>query len=195
MKMDVKNRNTIAKAAEALEFGGVVMHPTETCYGLAVNIFNEGAIKKLYKIKGRNFKKPVSILVDGLGMAQEYGVFSDKATELATKFWPGPLSIVVPRKKTLPDFLNPGEELISFRYSADAFCESLVEAFGKPITTTSANFAGDDPLYSAEEFSDELDLIVDGGVLSFESPSTVVRVDGDRVQILRQGGVLIEDAS
>lgn len=193
MRIDIKDSNVIAKAAEVLEFGGVVMHPTETCYGLAVDIFNEKAIEKLYKAKGRDFKKPVSILVNGLEMAKKYGEFNEAAEKLAEKFWPGALSIVVPRKKSLPEFLNPGQDFVSIRYSADKFCSELVEAYSKPITTTSANLAGEPPLYVAEEFSEDLDLIVDDGEISINKPSTVVKVEGDGIVVLRQGGVLVEE--
>ncbi|PIR55348.1 threonylcarbamoyl-AMP synthase [Candidatus Peregrinibacteria bacterium CG10_big_fil_rev_8_21_14_0_10_36_19] len=194
MHHNVNDSETLLKAVEVLKNGGVVMHPTETCYGLAVDILNESALKKMYNIKGRDFNKPVSILVDGFGMAEEYGIFSDKALQLAHKFWPGPLSIVVPRKRSLPNFLNPGEDFVSIRWSGNSFCEDLVFRFGGPITTTSANVAGEDPLYEAIKFSDGIDLVVDGGVLSQNQPSTIVKVDGDRVEVLRQGGLLIEEA-
>jgi len=194
MNNDVNSHASLGLAVQTLKSGGLVMHPTETCYGLAVDVFNEVALKKLYKAKGRNFDKPVSILVDGLGMAQEYGIFSEKALELAHQFWPGPLSIIVPRKKTLPLFLNPGEEFVSIRWSANSFCEDLVYEFGGPITTTSANLAGEAPLYEPVKFSSYIDLVVDGGALSQNQPSTIVKVDGDRVEVLRQGDLLIEEA-
>ncbi len=194
MENDSSDPVSIVKAVKVLKSSGVVMHPTETCYGLAVDIFDEVALKRLYKVKGRGFDKPVSILVDGIGMAQEYGIFSEKALDLAHRFWPGPLSIVVPRKKALPNFLNPGEEFVSIRCSNEAFCDDLVCAFAGPISTTSANLAGKTPLYEPVKFSDDLDLIIDGGKLSQNQPSTVVRVEGDRVEVLRQGSLLIEEA-
>ena len=80
------------------------MHPTETCYGLAVDVFNELALRKLYKAKGMDFSKPVSLLVKDLEMAKKYGEFSELAVDLALKYWPGPLSIIVP--KDLPHFLR-----------------------------------------------------------------------------------------
>lgn len=184
----------IMEAARVIADGGVVMHPTETCYGLAVDIFNEEALKKVYRLKGRDYDKPLSILVHGMGMANEYGVFSKKAFELAEAHWPGPLSLVVPREKDLPDFLNPGEKFVSIRFSSEEFCSEIVKAVGNPITTTSANVSGQDPLYApnVEVFGDlvgDIDLLVDGGVLSGSRPSTVVKVDGDLVEVLRQGGI------
>ncbi|MBT4917425.1 threonylcarbamoyl-AMP synthase [Candidatus Peregrinibacteria bacterium] len=195
--LQINDDSVVDESVKSLLNGGLVMHPTETCYGLAVDIFNESALKKLYRVKGRDADKPVSILVDGLGMAMEYGIFSEKALELAHEYWPGPLSIVVPRTKTLPDFLNPGEEFISIRYSSDTLCEALPAKFGSPITTTSANLAGQDPLYEADmkrlgKEASTIDLVIDGGILSENKPSTVVKVEGDHVDVLRHGDITFE---
>lgn len=183
------------RVVEILKSGGIVMHPTETCYGLAVDVFNEEALKKLYKVKKMALDKPVSILVDGLGMAQEYGVFSEKAFELAQNYWPGPLSIMLPRKRNLPDYLNPGSEYVSIRCSSDDFCVKMVKEFGRPVTTTSANVAGQPQLYKVDKgqkFLNGVDFIIDGGEISQNRPSTIVKVDGDNVEIIRQGSVLCE---
>jgi L-threonylcarbamoyladenylate synthase len=186
----------VMQAARVLQGGGVVMHPTETCYGLAVDIFNEDALNKVYALKGRDADKPCSILVSSLAMAEKFGVFSDKAIELAGRYWPGPLSLVLPRTEELPDYLNPGNKFISIRFSDDAFCGELVKAFGRPVTTTSANVSGMPPMYSPDvesfgEKSKKIDLLVDGGDLKGESPSTVVKVDGQKIEILRRGGLKI----
>ena len=120
-KIKMTDKKAISRAVEVLRNGGVVMHPTETCYGLAVDVFNEKALEKLYRLKGRDADKPLSILVDSVGMAQEYGLFSEKAGELARKYWPGALSIVVPRKKSLSEFLNKGHDFVSIRNSSEIF--------------------------------------------------------------------------
>ncbi|NIA01790.1 MAG: threonylcarbamoyl-AMP synthase [Nitrospirae bacterium] len=187
-KIKITDENAVSRAVEVLRSGGVVMHPTETCYGLAVDVFNENVLQKLYKLKGRDADKPLSILVDGLDMAQEYGVFSEKAGELARKYWPGALSVVVPRKKSLPEFLNKGHDFVSIRNSSDTFSMEMVREFGGPITTTSANKSGGEPLYVAEGL-EGVDLIIDGGELLKNKPSTVVKVEGDNVQVLRQGDI------
>ena len=194
--LQIIDSEALDEAAFMLKNGGLVMHPTETCYGIAVDIFNEKALGKLYKVKGRDAEKPVSILVDSLEMAMEYGIFSDKALELAHEFWPGALSFVVPRKKRLPEFLNKGEKFVSIRFSSDSFITDVVKFFEGPITTTSANLAGMPPLYEVDlcQFGDEvdqIDLVVDGGVLSQNKPSTVVKVEGNYVEVLRQGDVLV----
>ena len=183
----------VEESGNVLKDGGVVMHPTETCYGLAVDVFNEKAIYKLYKVKEMSKDKPVSILVDSLGMAMEYGIFSEKALELAHEYWPGPLSILVPRKRNLPDFLNPGHEFVSIRYSSDEFSTNMVAALRRPMTTTSANKTTEPQLYKVEEMKG-VDLIIDGGEITMNKPSTIVKVDGDSVHLLRQGEILINES-
>ncbi len=192
-KININDRNAVSRALEVLRSGGIVMHPTETCYGLAVDVRNEEALRKLYRLKGRDANKPLSVLVDGFEMAREYGVFSEKASELARKYWPGPLSIVVPRGKVLPEFFNKGEGSVAIRYSSDEFGTRMVREFGGSVTTTSANRSGGEPLYSAEDL-EGVDLIVDGGEILKNKPSTVVEVEGDNIQVLRQGDIdLSED--
>lgn len=196
-KVFINDVEAISRTFNVLKNGGLVMHPTETCYGFAVDIFNKEALDKLYEVKGREENKPLSILVDSFEMANEYGVFSEKATKLAKKYWPGPLSIIVKRKKSLPDFLNKGQEGISIRFSSDNFCTEVVRKLGVPITTTSANVSGFEPLYEVnlDQFKEKanlIDLVVDGGKIQNNKPSTVVKVDGEKILILRQGALNIE---
>ena len=186
----------LQKAVEVIRRGGIVLHPTETCYGFAVDIFNEDALKKLYELKGRDAAKPISILVSNLEMAKKFGLFSEKAIELAEKYWPGPLTIVVPRSENLPRFWNPGGDFVGIRCSSDDFSLGLVKGLGGPVTTTSANLSGAAPLYSADigvfgEKAELIDCVVDSGKIAKNEPSTVVRVVGDEVEILRQGGLAL----
>lgn len=176
--------------------GGVIMHPTETCYGLACDVFSEQALEKIYEIKGRDAKKPLAILVADFEMAKEYGIFGAVAENLAKKYWPGALSIVVPRTEKLPEFLNKDEKFVSMRVSSDKFSTDLVKALKKPIVTTSANLAGENVMYEVdmEKFGEKknlIDFVVDGGKIPENKPSTVVKVDGGSVTVLRQGDVVI----
>ncbi len=190
MRIFIDDKAAVGKTVEVLREGGLVMHPTETCYGLAVDVFSEGALRKLYDAKGMPADKPVSILVDSLEMAREFGVFSDKASELADKYWPGALSILVPRTDKLPKFLNPGSEFVSMRISSMKFCVDMVSALGRPVSTTSANKFGEPEFYSPVEI-EGVDLLIDGGEIEKNKPSTIVKVEGDRIAVLRQGDVLI----
>ncbi len=195
--INIKKKGVFKLACDVLKHGGIVMHPTETCYGLAVDVSNEEALRKLYRVKGMSLDKPVSILVNSFEMAQKYGVFSEKAKEIARKYWPGPLSIVVRRSGNLPVFLNKDEKYVSIRFSDNKFCVGVVDAFGGPVTTTSANRSGGLPFYKVDldsdgDFLKGMDLIVDGGELVENKPSTIVKVDGNEVEVLRQGEVVLK---
>jgi L-threonylcarbamoyladenylate synthase len=185
-KINIDSVNAIENAVITFDEEGVVMHPTETCYGLAVDIFHEDALRKLYFMKDMKEDKPLSILVGDMEMAQEYGVFSEKALELAKQHWPGALTIIVPKTENLPAYFNKGHETIAIRISGLEFCRELVQHLGEPITTTSANKAGEAPLYSPMVMGG-VDLLVDGGVLEKKAPSTVISVIGDEVKVIRQG--------
>mgnify|MGYP003953909565 CR=1 FL=1 len=190
--ININDKNLYKTVNKVLWDGGVVMHPTETCYGLAVDVFNKSALKKLYELKEMSTDKPVSILIDSVGMAQEFGLFSDKAFDLASEYWPGPLSILVPRSKELPDFLNEDNDFVSMRHSSMDFCMNMVEEFGRPVTTTSANKTTESQLYLPDASSLKgVDLLVDGGEIKSNKPSTIVKVDGDNLTILRQGDLVL----
>lgn len=191
--------NDLEKAISVLKSGGVILHPTETCYGLACDVFSEKAVEKIYKLKGRDFGKPLAILVSDIEMAKEYGVFGVSALNLAEKYWPGALSIVVPRTEKLPAFFNKDEKFVSMRVSSDKFSTELVKVLGRPIVTTSANLAGEEAMYEVDFSGFErrgvrglISLVVDGGKIPLNKPSTVVKVDGESVTILRQGDVIVD---
>lgn len=186
----------LTAAVGVLHAGGVVMHPTETCYGFAVDVKNVGALAKLYKLKGRDANKPVSIMVADLEMARKYGEFSPKALELAEKYWPGPLTILVPRSLNLTENFNKGQEFVGIRCPDHGFSRELVKAFGGPITTTSANVSGEPPLYEADvesfgELADEIGLVIDGDEIPLNKPSTIVKVVGENIEVIRQGDLII----
>lgn len=189
-RVSVKDPQAVEKAVMVLDEAGLVMHPTDTCYGFAVDVFHEDALRKLYFVKDMKDDKPLSIMVADLEMAQEYGDFSPKALELAEKYWPGPLSIMVPRKDSLPAYFNKGHDFVSIRVADSDFCQGMLSHLGEPVTTTSANKSGQPPLYVPEVMGG-VDLIVDGGPLKSKKPSTIVKVDGDSVEIIRQGDLEI----
>jgi L-threonylcarbamoyladenylate synthase len=183
----------IEKAVSILREGGIVAHPTDTCYGVAVDIMNPLALESLYSRKGMEFEKPVSILVKSLEEAQKYGVFSAMALRLAQEFWPGPLTLVVPRTEALPEFFNVGADSVGIRVISDPVTMALLEEFGGPITTTSANAHGELSPYNIGAISMEADLVLDVGELVHrEKPSTVLKIEGDQAITLRQGHLFLE---
>lgn len=182
-----------------LHRGGIIAHATETCYGFACDIFNKRALARLYQIKKMSHKKPVSIMVDNLAMAKKYGVFNKIALQLVRKYWPGPLTIIVKRKKSLPSFLNPGTKTIGIRCPAHKLSRGLVKKFGSPLTTTSANISGQPSSYSVSAIKKQFqlkkfkpDFILHSGRLKKNPPSIIVDISEGVLKILRQGVLKIK---
>jgi len=184
----------LLKAKKILLEGGVVAHATETCYGLAADIFQKKALAKLYALKKMPLDKPVSVLVRDLEEAQHYGEFSTTAVKLALQYWPGPLTLVVPRTSVLPQWLNFAHPTVGFRVSSHKKTRQLLEAFGGPLTTTSANIHTEPQAYSVQDLLDQglvPDFVLDSGRIGENPASTIVEVLGDEVKVLRQGSIVI----
>ena len=186
------------KAVSILRSGGVIAHATDTCYGFACDIFNRSALVKLYKLKKMAQTKPVSILVSDFKMAQKYGFFNKNAKTLAQKYWPGALTIIVKRKKSLPKFLNPNVKTIGIRVPDHKLSLTLAKELGRPIATTSANISGKPSPYSVSAIKKQFhgqtpqpDFIIDSGKLNKNPPSTIVSAEGLSLKIIRQGSIQV----
>jgi|WetSurMetagenome_2_1015567.scaffolds.fasta_scaffold470262_1 L-threonylcarbamoyladenylate synthase len=186
----------VKKAVEVLSSGGVVMHATDTCYGLAVDISNVNALEKLYAIKKMSSDKPVSIMVANLVHAEEFAEFEDPARKLAEKFWPGPLTFVLKRYDSLPFFFNENMDSVGIRCPDSGFSLALIKEFGGPLTTTSANVTGSSEVYKVEDFlaqfgKDDLlpDLILDSGEIARNEPSTIIVFGENGAAIIREGSL------
>ncbi len=186
----------VLRAAEVLREGGVVLYPTDTVYGIGVDALNVEAIKKIYMIKGRSAGNPISVVVPSLDAAEVYVAITPGARKLAKAFWPGPLTVVLRRKETVPGELTGDRETLGIRVPNNTFCLALARELGRPYTTTSANKAGTGDCRTIEEVSMSLgehfngiDLVIDGGQLPTAVPSTVVDVSGITPHIFREGAV------
>ncbi len=143
--------------------------------------------------------KPVSIMVDSVEMFSRFGLLNPTVEKLIEKYLPGQLTIVVPKTRNIPPFLNPQSATIGIRIPDHAFCLKMIRAIQSPIVTTSANIAGNENLYDPglilDEFATEEvvpDILYDGGELAQVPPSTVVEVVGDEVRVLRQGSIVVD---
>lgn len=188
------------KAVFVLHSGGVVAHSTDTCYGFACDVFNRRALASLYKLKKMAANKPVSILVSDLKMALKYGFFNKNTLKLAKAYWPGALTIIVKRRKSLPKFFNPGTKTVGIRVPAHKLSCELARELGKPITTTSANVSGRPSPYSVSAIKKQFcgkklkpDFILDNGKLSKNPPSTIIDASGRILRIIRQGYIQIHE--
>lgn len=187
----------IAEAAAILRSGGVVAHPTETCYGFAVAVLqgDPRGLERLYVLKKMDRTKPISLLVEDMEEAMQYGVLNDRVRAMVAVFWPGPLTVIVPRTAQVPAFLNPGCETIAMRVPSCPVSLALVRAAGS-VTTTSANIFSLASPYSVDgilqQFVDshfQPDLILDGGVLPFVQPSTIIDTTVVPWKIVREGPI------
>lgn len=181
------------KAAQVLKKGGIVLYPTDTLYGLAVDATNSRALARLRALKLRDEKKPISVVVSSLDAIEQYAFVSESARRLALQFLPGGLTLVLPvRRGVLSDIALAGA--VGFRIPDDPFCLALAGAFEKPFTATSANRSGrENPGTVQEVLSQfgpdvkEIDLIVDDGPRNPTRMSTVARVVEDNIHVLREG--------
>lgn len=201
MKIIPESAEALTEALEVLRAGGTVIHATETCYGIACDLTNEDAVKDLFDVKQRPGYQTVSALFASSDAAREYVEVSPKAEELFAKYLPGPLTIVLSKKKNAPPIWLTAEGggndgLVGVRISSHPFAMNLAKAFGKPIATTSANLHGKPNPYSVFEIEAQWEgallvpeLIIDAGTLPTTDPSTVIRVVGDTITVLRQGSL------
>jgi len=182
----------------ALKSGKVIAYPTDTSYGLAVDATNVAAIKKLYKVKGRNFNKPVHIIPPTIAAAKKIVQWDKAAEKLAKKFFPGALTLVLGlRVKGLGfSLLSAKSGWLGIRMPKNDIALDLAKEFKKPITTTSANVSGQADCYSAadvlKQFSKQKfkpDIIINAGKLVKRKPSTVVKIHNNQIQILRVGPI------
>lgn len=185
----------LAAAAAAIVRGEAVAFPTETFYGLAVDALSEAALAKLRVLKGREAEKTFSLLVSGRAMlASLCSEISPLAERLMEQHWPGPLTLALPARQGLPASIV-ADGCVAVRVSPHPLAQSLVVAAGRPITATSANPAGAAPPRTASEvtahFGPSACLILDGGVTPGGQPSTLARVCGEGVEILRQGAAVL----
>ena len=187
----------IQQAVNILKAGGIVVYPTDTSYGLAVDATNVKAVKKLYRLKGRNFKKPIHIILPSKLSIGIFARISPWAKKLIDKFMPGPITLVLPLKAKAKSFkmLSAGTKSLGIRQPDNKTALNLVKRFGRPITTTSANISGQPNCYSVAEVEKQFknskiqpDFYLDGGKLAKNKPSTVLSLIKN-VKILRVGPI------
>lgn len=186
----------IAKAAEILKNGGLVVCPTETVYIFAVDAASDEAIKKVYEIKGRDFNKPIHVVTADWAMINELCYTNEISQKLYQEFLPGPLTIVLNKKPHVSDILTGGLSTLGVRIPKNPITRALSKMVDFPYTATSANKSGGKNPYTIEEAlsglsenkKDLIDLILDVGQLPATPPSTIVDCSL-RPKILREGPI------
>jgi L-threonylcarbamoyladenylate synthase len=189
------NSESIAEAARMLARGGLVGFPTETVYGLGADAANGEAVAAIFAAKGRPRFNPLIVHVASLNEARSHGEFPQTANKLAEVFWPGALTLVVPRRKDsrLSLLVSAGLDTVALRMPSHPVARDLLRAFGGPVAAPSANLSGSvsatTAAHVAEGLGKRIDFILDGGPTMLGLESTVIGFDGDKPVLLRLGAI------
>lgn len=190
----------IQKAAEILRSGGLVVFPTETVYGLGANAMDAVAVRKIFALKGRPATSPLIVHVASIEEARKFAAeWPEEADRLAREYWPGPLTLVVPKKPVIPDEVTAGLPTVGLRVPRHPIALELLRAAQVPIAAPSANrFTQLSPTtaqHVREAFGEETPFLLDGGPCEVGLESTVIAVTKDGLEVLRPGMAFIEDAT
>ena len=193
------NKNEIEQAARIVRGGGLVVFPTETVYGLGANALDTSAVCKIYELKGRPATSPLIVHVASIEQAKELAAeWLPEAERLARQYWPGPLTIVVPKKSTIPDEVTAGLPTVGLRMPRHPVALELLRLAGAPIAAPSANrFTQLSPTtaeHVREAFGVETPFLLDGGPCEVGLESTVISVTRDGLEVLRPGMAHVSDA-
>jgi L-threonylcarbamoyladenylate synthase len=178
--------------------GDVVIFPTETVMGIGCSIKSQTGVERVYQIKGRNPDQPTHVLVSSLDMALKYGDFSPLALKLAARFWPGPLTIVVPSKPNQQDYLKKianSDGKLGFRVPSLSDLITVISTLGYPILGPSANKKGRAPATSLQTIDKDILSLVDYTIDSQadgQVPSTIIEIDNNDFKVIREGPITKE---
>ena len=189
----------LARAASILREGGLVVFPTETVYGLGGDATRDEAAKKIYAAKGRPSDNPLIIHIANPADAEAYAVTNELYYQLAKAFMPGPLTVILPRRESIPKSTTGGLDSVAVRCPAHPVAHKLIEFCGFPIAAPSANLSGKPSPTSASHVAQDMDgrvdMIIDGGESEIGLESTIVKIDGDGLILLRPGGITCDALS
>jgi L-threonylcarbamoyladenylate synthase len=194
-KSDIEKQ--IKQAITILKKGGVVAYPTDTVYGLGAGMTDTAAVERIFKVKGRpkGMALPV-LLADKAQIEEIVAVFPAAARRLADEFFPGALTIILPKSDAVPDIITGGGRTVAFRIPNHPVPLALIKGLGKPIVGTSANLSGHPSALTAEEvrgqIGDKMEMVIDGGRCPGGIESTVIDLSGEKPIVRRQGAISVE---
>jgi L-threonylcarbamoyladenylate synthase len=199
--IDLKNNldyEKLIKPAKAIKEGKLVVLPTETVYGLGANALNKDAVNQIFKVKGRKSDNPLIVHISDIKMLDELVEGVNKTEKiLIDNFWPGPLTIVFKKKEIVPNIVTGNLDTVAIRMPSNTLARKLIEYANVPIAAPSANVSGKPSGTQLDDIKDELDgkveYMIDSGMADIGVESTVVKVTGEIVHILRPGKVTKEE--
>ena len=194
MKTLILSENDLDTAAKIIKHGGLAAVPTETVYGLSADGLNAAAVEQIYAVKGRPETKPINLLVSGMDSVLNFcRNIPESAYVLAEKFWPGPLTMILYKKSSVPDIVTAGGDTVGVRCPDHRLTLKLLELCAVPLATPSANISGmPSPKCAADVsayFDGKIPCIIDGGQCRVGIESTIVDMTVFPPKILRQGGL------
>lgn len=186
----------ILAASRIVAGGGLVVYPTDTVYGLGCDPFSIEAVTRVFKVKGER-NKPLPILASDVENVKRIAFLSGKAGRVAARFWPGPLTLIVPKKPVLPNIVTCNLDSVGVRIPQHNVALRLISLSNGLLVGTSANKTGEKPPRTAQEAAEQLgkevDMILDAGPAPLGAPSTVVDLTQEKPKILREGSVSLEE--
>lgn len=199
LKREEINSSNIIEVATALRDGKLVVFPTDTVYGIGTNVYNKDACEKIYEVKGRPKNKPLSVLISDISMLQDIvDYISPVEQKLIDTFWPGPLTIKFLKKTAfLPDIVSAGDKYIRVRLINDSITKEIIDLAQVPIVAPSANLHGSPTGTKVKNIINELgnkvDYILDCGDIEDDTVSTIVQVEDEKINIIREGKIKKEE--
>lgn len=187
---DNPQQRLIEQVVDLLRKGGVIAYPTDTFYGIGCDIMNKKAIEKVYQLKQRNKKQPFSFICADLKHISEYAKVTNTAYRIIKRMLPGPYTFILPGSKMVPKIMLTKRKTAGIRVPDNSIAVAIAKTLGHPVLSTSATDANgnifDDPSLILDHFGNNLDMVIDGGMVPGE-PSTIVSLIDDIPEIIREG--------
>lgn len=192
--LTLEEPRALEQAVSAIQRGGVIAFPTDTVYGLGASLAHPAALERIFEIKGRDRERTLPVLIDSpASLSRVTPSVEPDMLALARRFWPGPLTIVVPALDALPRDVVAADGTVGVRVPDHSVALTMAHRCGGAIAATSANLSGQDPACRAEdidpELAEQLDIVLDGGLAPCGLASTVIRGDGATISFIREGAI------
>ena len=195
MQLLKATKENIRFAAGTIKKGGLVVYPTDTVYGLGCNPFDTNAVNRVFEVKGRT-GKPLPVLAYSIKDAQKIATFNQKALKIAKAFWPGSVTLILPKKPELPNIVTCNRNSVGVRVPNHEVALELIRLSNGLLIGTSANKTGEAPPKTPEEaikqLGERVDIVLDGGAVPVGTPSTVVDLTAEKPVIIREGPIRLK---